>query len=93
MYLVGSVRSTHLLQFQCLQRGLQLVGNAIFGNHAVESYNDMLRDFVLKQDLQKDLKSYKDAATRKEILRMSYLDIIRNKYVVTYDSIWFLLID
>ena len=47
----------------------------------------MLRDFVLKQDLQKDLKSYKDAATRKEILRMSYLDIIRNKYVVTYDSI------
>ena len=59
MYLVGSVRSTHPSQFPCLQRGLQLVGNAIFGNHGVESYNDMLRDFVLKQDLQKDLKAFR----------------------------------
>lgn len=85
-FLVSSVLLNHLLACPYLLKDLQPVGYPFLSDNDAESYNEMLRDFVNKQELQRDLRSYIDAATRKEALRMSYLDLIRDKYVIKYVS-------
>ena len=79
----------HLPVCPYLPKDLQPVRYTFLSDNDAESYNEMLRDFVNKQELQRDLRSYIDAATRKEALRMSYLDLIRDKYVIKYVLIRF----
>lgn len=45
------------------------------------NYNDLLKDYVLKQDLQKNFTEYKKAEDRKELFREVYLDLIKDGQV------------
>ena len=40
--------------------------------------NDKLKDYVMKQDLKKNLTEYKSAADRKELFREVYLDLMKD---------------
>lgn len=40
-------------------------------NYRLANYNELLKDYVLKQDLKKNFTEYKNAADRKELFRRS----------------------
>ena len=52
-FLVSSVLLNHLLACPYLLKGLQPVGYPFLSDNDAESYNEMLRDFVNKQELQR----------------------------------------
>ena len=56
-------------------------------NHRLANYNELLKDYVLKQDLKKNFTEYKNAADRKELFREVYLDLIKDGKVFKQDQI------
>ena len=56
-------------------------------NYQLANYNELLKDYVLKQDLKKNFTEYKNAADRKELFREVYLDLIKDGKVFKWDLI------
>ena len=47
-------------------------------NYRLANYNELLKDYVLKQDLKKNFTEYKNAADRKELFSEVSLDLIKD---------------